>query len=71
MKTSDRVLLILGVFILAFIISMIVIFCVKDAVPDTLIQCVLGAGGLEALLLAGIKIVKTIFGETKEEECHE
>lgn len=71
MKTSDRVLLILGVFILAFIISMIVIFCVKDAVPDTLIQCVLGAGGLEALLLAGIKIVKTIFGETKEEEYHE
>lgn len=71
MKTSDRVLLILGVFILAFIVSMIVIFCVKGAVPDTLIQCVLGAGGLEALLLAGIKIVKTIFGETKEEEYHE
>ena len=71
MKTSDRVLLILGVFILAFIISMIVIFCVKDSVPDALIQCVLGAGGLEALLLAGIKIVKTIFGETKEEEYHE
>lgn len=71
MKTTNRVLLILGVFILAFIVSMIVIFCVKGAVPDTLIQCVLGAGGLEALLLAGIKIVKTIFGETKEEEYHE
>lgn len=71
MKTSNRVLLILGVFVLAFIIAMIVIFCVKGAVPDTLIQCVLGAGGLEALLLAGIKIVKTIFGERTEDDSHE
>lgn len=71
MKTSNRVLLILGVFILAFIISMIVIFCVKDSVPDTLIQYTLGAGGVEVTALAGIKIVKTIFGETKEEEYHE
>lgn len=72
MKTSNRVLLILGVFVLAFIIAMIVIFCVKGAVPDTLIQYTLGAGGVEATALAGIKIVKTIYGENiKEDEYHE
>lgn len=61
-KTSDRVLLVLGVFLLAFIVTMIVTFWVKGSVPDTLIQCVLGAGGLEALVLAGIKVSKVIAG---------
>ena len=62
MKTSDIILALLGLFLLAFIIAMAVIFCVKDAVPDTLIQYTLGAGGVEALLLAGIKISKVVSG---------
>ena len=62
MKTSNRVLLVMGLFALAFIAAMTVIFCVKDAVPDTLIQYTLGAGGVEALLLAGIKISKVRAG---------
>lgn len=63
MKTSNLILVILGIFILAFIITMIVIFCVKDSVPDTLIQYTLGAGGVEALLLALIKVSKVVTGE--------
>ena len=47
MKTSNLVLLILGIFLLAFIVAMTVIFCVKGAVPDTLIQYTLGAGGVD------------------------
>lgn len=70
MKTSNVILVLLGVFLLAFIGAMTVIFCVKDAVPDTLIQYTLGAGGVEALLLAGIKISKVIAGE-KEDTYHE
>ena len=62
MKTSNLVLLILGIFLLAFIVAMTVIFCVKGAVPDTLIQYTLGAGGVEAVVLAGIKIAKTVAG---------
>lgn len=62
-KTSDLVLAVLGLFLLAFIVAMAVIFCVKDAVPDTLIQYTLGAGGVEALLLAGIKISKVVAGD--------
>ena len=68
MKTSNRVLVLLGLFLLAFIIAMTVIFCVKDAVPDTLIQYTLGAGGVEALLLAGIKISKVFAGDKPGEK---
>lgn len=61
-KTSNTVLIVLGVFALAFIVSMAVTFWVKGAVPDVLIQYTLGAGGVEALLLAGIKISKVVSG---------
>lgn len=62
MKASDWILAALGLFALAFIAAMTAIFCVKGAVPDTLIQYTLGAGGAEALLLAGIKISKILKG---------
>ena len=70
-KTSNLVLLVLGLFLLLFIIAMTVIFCVKDAVPDTLIQYVLGAGGVEAVLLAAIKVSKVVTGEKSNLEDHE
>lgn len=62
-KTSNVILMALGLFAVAFIVAMTVIFCVKGAVPDTLIQYTLGAGGVEALLLAGIKISKVRAGD--------
>ena len=67
-KTSDMVLLVMGLFVAAFIVIMIVTFWVKGSVPDTLIQYTLGAGGVEALLLAGIKITKVRAGEGGEND---
>lgn len=67
-KTSNVVLTILGVFLLAFIVAMIVTFWVKGSVPDTLIQYTMGAGGIEALLLAGIKISKVVTGNKSESD---
>ena len=64
-RMSNLILAVTGVFLLVFIAAMTVIFCVKDAVPDTPIQYTLGAGGVEALLLAGIKVSKVI---TKEDD---
>lgn len=64
MKTTNLILLVLGIFLAIFIVAMVVIFCVKGMTPDVLIQCVLGGSGLEAFILAGIKITKTIKGET-------
>ena len=62
------VLLVMGLFVAAFIVIMIVTFWVKGSVPDTLIQYTLGAGGVEALLLAGIKISKVRAGEGGESD---
>ena len=65
-KTLTVILLAVGVFDVAFIITMIVIFCIYQAVPDVLIQCVLGASGIEAFLTAAIQIVKIIFEKKKK-----
>ncbi|MCD8006999.1 MAG: hypothetical protein LUF29_08575 [Oscillospiraceae bacterium] len=58
--TIDRILVILGGFMGLFTIVMIVTFYIKDAVPDTLITCVMGCGGVEGILTAAITISKQI-----------
>lgn len=67
-RTSDKVLTALAIFISLFILVMIITFWVKNSVPDTLIQYTLGAGGVECLLLAGIKISKVLKGDKKEDD---
>lgn len=49
MKTLDKVLIIVGSFIAAFIIATVIIYTVKDWQYDTLIPCVVGGGVLEAI----------------------
>ncbi|MBQ9330741.1 MAG: hypothetical protein IJ221_07175 [Oscillibacter sp.] len=66
-RTSHTVLLALGVFLLAFITCMVVTFWMRGAVPDTLIQYTLGAGGVEALVLAAIRVSKVVSGQQSEE----
>lgn len=70
MRTSDRVLLALGAFLVAFITAMTVCYWRLGAVPDSLVRCTLGAGGVEALLLAAIKVSKVLSGREsgREEE---
>lgn len=70
-NTSNRVLVILGSFLLAFIACMIVTFWRFRAVPDTLIQCVMGAGGVEAAALAWIKATKVKSGSISKTETVE
>ena len=67
-KTSNVVLMALGLFALAFIVTMIVVFCIKGSVPDTLIQYTLGAGGVEAAALSAIKVAKVKCGSKEELE---
>lgn len=58
MGAMDRILIVLGVFLLCFIVGMIVIFIKKDSIPDTLVQCVFGACGLEGGVMGWIKTTK-------------
>jgi len=56
--TMNLVLLVLGVFLLAFIVTMIVIFVRQGQIPDTLVQCVFGACGVEGGIMGWIKTTK-------------
>lgn len=49
MKTLDKVLIIVGGFIAAFIIATVVIYSVNGWQYDTLIPCVVGGGILETV----------------------
>ncbi|MCD8108447.1 MAG: hypothetical protein LUE20_10895 [Oscillospiraceae bacterium] len=69
--TTDRILIILGGFMGIFTIAMIVTFYIKDAVPDTLITCVMGCSGVEGILTAAITISKNITGSGKDSDKDE
>ena len=58
MGAMDKILIVLGVFLLCFIVAMVVIFIKKDSIPDTLVQCVFGACGLEGGVMGWIKTTK-------------
>ena len=49
MKTLDKILIIVGVFIALFIISTVIIYTVKGWQYDVLIPCVVGSGILETI----------------------
>ena len=58
MKTMDKILKMLAVFLLLFVVTMIIVFLIKDAVPDTLIACVFTACTGELSVMGWIKTVK-------------
>ena len=64
----DKVLLTIGVFLGLFIIAMVVLFCIYQSVPDTLIQCVLGSSAIELLLMAWITVTKKKLGVDDADE---
>ena len=71
LNTLDKVLIILALFLFAFIVSTMIIYTIKDWQYDTLITCVLGAGGIETLATAGIQIMKYKKGIKEESEVVE
>lgn len=68
MKTLDRVLIIVGLYIGSFIIATITIYTIKDWQFDTLITSVLGAGAAEVILTAIITITKIRKGKVDNED---
>ena len=49
MKTLDKVLIIIGIFLAAFIVATVVIYTYNGWQYDTLIPCVVGGSVLEAI----------------------
>lgn len=58
LNTLDKVLIILASFLFVFIVATMVIYTVNGWQFDTLITCVLGAGGIETIAGAFIQIAK-------------
>lgn len=67
-KTLDKILIILGVFLLLFIISMEVMFYICGSVPDALITGVLGGGIFEVGFTAAITIAKIVFKKGEDDD---
>lgn len=66
LNTIDKVLIILASFLFAFTVSTMVIYTVNGWQYDTLITCVLGAGGVESIAGAFIQVAK--YKHKKEED---
>lgn len=55
LKTMDRILIYLGIFLLLFVFCMITLFCIFQKTPDVLIGSVFGAATGEVSAMAAIK----------------
>lgn len=57
-RTMDVVLAIIAVFLLLFIVTMLVLYYITGAIPDTLCTCVLAICGGECGVMGWIKTTK-------------
>ena len=67
MKTMDRILIIVGIALLGFTVTMTVIYCMTGGIPDTLCTCVFAALGGECGVRGWIKTTKERLRERKYE----
>ena len=66
MNTIDKILIGCAIFILAFTITMIVLFCVFQDIPNTLVECVFQIFTGEIFLTFAIWWIKKKYGGTKK-----
>ena len=65
--TMDIILALMGVAILTFTVTMIILFCVYQSVPDTLVNCFFACCGSEGGFMAVIMVAKKL-KEGKDED---
>lgn len=58
MNTIDKILLSCAIFLVLFTVCMIVIFCIYQSVPDTLVDAVFGLMGSEVFITFAIWWIK-------------
>jgi hypothetical protein len=66
----DVILALMGVAILTFTVTMIILFCVFQSVPDELVRCFFACCGSEGGFMAVIMVAKKL-KEGKNEEPEE
>lgn len=65
---SKKVVISLGIFFVVFVSIMIATYWIMGSIPDVLVQCVLGAGGIEAFALAWIKRARVKNGDETSDD---
>ena len=68
MSTIDKILLGLVGFLIGFTITIIILFCIFQSTPDTLVECVFGLGGGEAVITFAIWWIKKKYSKEKEND---
>lgn len=58
MNTIDKILMACAIAVIVFTITMIVIFCIYQDIPSTLVECFYNLAGSEAFITFGIWWVK-------------
>lgn len=71
MKTMDKILVVVGVTLFIFTITMLVTFFICGAIPDTLCTCVFACLGTECGVMGWIKTVKEKYREKEEYKLKE
>ena len=64
----DKILVIVGVVLLLFTITMIVVFLICGSIPDTLCTCVFTALGGECGVMGWIKTAKEKYREKEDKD---
>lgn len=65
MSTIDKILLGLVGFLVGFTVTIIILFCVYQNVPDTLVECVFSLAGGEGVTTFAIWWIKKKYGNTR------
>lgn len=58
MNTIDKILIACAIAVIVFTVTMIVIFCIYQDIPSTLVECFYNLAGSEAFITFGIWWVK-------------
>ena len=66
-KTMDVILIIVGVLLITFTITMIIIYLITGGIPDTLCTCFFAALGGECGVMGWIKSTKERYRERRYE----
>jgi hypothetical protein len=68
MNTIDKILISCAIAVIVFTVTMIVIFCIFQSVPDTLIDAVFGLMGSEAVITFAIWWIKKKASSRKDKD---
>jgi hypothetical protein len=68
MNTIDKILISCAIAVIVFTVTMIVIFCIFQSVPDTLIDAVFGLMGSEAIITFAIWWIKKKVSSRKDKD---